>query len=240
MNRLFAVLFLLLSLNLYATEERNIVPSQLKTVTVYKSGAEMGHTAMATLKQGNNELVIDNIANAIDINSIQIKTSNAVTLMGIEFNNNYLLPEEKSPKVKMLEDSIEKLKISWEKLNTSLANNNELYELLRTNRDIKGSQSGMSVAELMKLMDYYKIKMLELQETKSVLTEKMKKNSDVRNKLELQLQEEMQKNASTAGRLVLQLNVATAANMISLFPMLPAMLSGNPITMFVWMTSRAR
>ncbi len=85
--------------------------------------------------------------------------------MGVEFSNNYLAPNEKSSRVVMLEDSIEKLQTIWEKLNTSFSNNNELIEVLKINRDLKGTQSGMSVAELMKLMEYYKTKRLELQES---------------------------------------------------------------------------
>ena len=82
--------------------------------------------------------------------------------------------------------------------------------MLRANRDIKGTQSGMSVAELTKLMDYYKNKLAELQETKQSLTEKIKKIDDIKNKLQNQINEETKKNTTTAGRLVLQLSVAIA------------------------------
>jgi len=175
MKKVLLIICALISINLLANDERNIVPSELKNATVYKSGAELTHSANATLKQGNNELVIDNIANQLDINSIQIKTASAVTLMGIEFNNNYLIPVEKSSRVKMLEDSVERLQTKRTDLSNALANNDELYQVLKTNRDIKGTQTGMSVLELTKLMDYYKIKLVEIQETKSALQEKMKK-----------------------------------------------------------------
>lgn len=210
MKKVLMVICAVISINVYANDERNIVPSELKTATVYKSGAELTHTANASLKQGNNELVVDNIANQLDINSIQIKTASAVTLMGIEFNNNYLIPVEKSFRVKMLEDSVEKLQIKRTDLSNALANNDELYQVLKTNRDIKGTQTGMSVLELTKLMDYYKIKLAEIQETKSSLSEKIKKIDDAKNKLQNQINEETKKNTTTAGRLVLQLSVAIA------------------------------
>jgi TonB-dependent SusC/RagA subfamily outer membrane receptor len=210
MKKVLLIICALISINLLANDERNIVPSELKNATVYKSGAELTHSANATLKQGNNELVIDNIANQLDINSIQIKTASAVTLMGIEFNNNYLIPVEKSSRVKMLEDSVERLQTKRTDLSNALANNDELYQVLKTNRDIKGTQTGMSVLELTKLMDYYKIKLVEIQETKSFLSEKIKKIDEVKNKLQNQINEETKKNTTTAGRLVLQLSVAIA------------------------------
>ena len=202
--------FALVTINVYANDERNIVKSELKNATVYKSGAELTHTASANLKQGNNELVIDNIANAIDVNSIQIKTPNAVTLMGVEFNNNYLIPVEKSNRIKTLEDSVEKMQYNWNILNESLLSNNELYEVLRANRDLKGTQAGLSVAEVIKLMDYYKLKLQDLRETEQSLREKMKKIEEQKVKLQNQISEESKKNITTAGRLVLQLNAATS------------------------------
>jgi TonB-dependent SusC/RagA subfamily outer membrane receptor len=210
MKKVFVVLFAIISIYSFASDERNIVPSELKTATVYKSGAELTHNAHASLHQGNNELVIDNIANQLDINSIQIKTASAVTLMGVEFNNNYLIPIEKSPRIKTLEDSMERLQNKRTDLSNALANNDELYQVLKTNRDIKGTQTGMSVLELTKLMDYYKIKLVELQETKSTLTEKIKKIDDARNRIQNQIEEETKKNTTTAGRLVLKLSVAIA------------------------------
>lgn len=209
MKKILMMAFVLTTISVFASDERNIVKSELKNATVYKSGAELTHTTTANLKQGNNELIVDNIANAIDINSIQIKTANAVTLMGVEFSNNYLITSEKSNRTKMLEDSVEKLQYNWNILNESLLSNNELYEVLRANRDLKGAQTGLSVAEVMKLMDYYKIKLQDLRETEQGIKDKMKKIEENKTKLQNQIAEESKKNINTAGRLILQLNAAS-------------------------------
>ena len=126
MKKILFSLCLFITLYSFSTDEKTTVNANLKSATVFKNGAELTHTASTNLKQGMCELVIENIANQIDINSIQIKTANAVTLMGVEFSNNYLYPTEKSPQIKMLEDSIEKLQAVQEKLSTNLLNNNEL------------------------------------------------------------------------------------------------------------------
>ena len=210
MKKIFLVSFLFIQFLSKASDDKSTVNAILKTATVYKSGAELSHNASVYLKQGNSELVIENIANQLDINSIQIKTASAVTLMGVEFSNNYLNPTEKSPRIKMLEDSIEKLQVERNKLFTATETNNELFQVLKSNRDLKGTQSGMSVAELAKLMDYYKSKMQELQEVKSNLSEKIKKIDEQKAKLQNQINEENSKNNSSAGRLILQLTTAIA------------------------------
>ena len=68
-----------------------VVPSTLKTVTVYRSGAEMVHNSSVQLGAGNHDLLIENISNAVDINSIQINCASAVTIMGVEFSNNFMV-----------------------------------------------------------------------------------------------------------------------------------------------------
>ncbi len=204
---LFSFCFLLY-LHSYGADEKTTINANLKSATVFKSGAELTHTASANLKQGMSELLIENIANQIDINSIQIKTANAVTLMGVEFSNNYLASTEKSPRIKMLEDSIQKLQSERDKLYTATETNNELFQVLKSNRDLKGTQTGMSVTELAKLMDYYKTKMQELQEIKTSLSDRMRKIDEQKAKLQNQVNEENSKNTSQAGRLILQLSVA--------------------------------
>jgi TonB-dependent SusC/RagA subfamily outer membrane receptor len=82
--------------------------------------------------------------------------------------------------------------------------------VLKSNRDIKGQQTGLSVAELIKLMDYYKNKSTELQNELSQQKARQKKLGDLLLKIKVQINEEENKNTKIAGRLKLQLSVATA------------------------------
>lgn len=188
--------------------ENNTVKSNLTAVTVYRTGAEMNHQAKADLQKGNNELVIENISNAIDINSLQVNCSGAVTVMGVEFSTDYLQDETKSAAVKMLEDSLEHVNDVIEKNKTSIALVNDLLSVLKSNKEIKGTQTGLSVTELMKLMDYYKNKSAELQNELAVLNQKNGKLLQQQGKIKNQLAEEQKKNAKTFGKIILQLNCA--------------------------------
>jgi TonB-dependent SusC/RagA subfamily outer membrane receptor len=200
----------LLSTHLFATEERPKTKAELNAVTVYRSGAEMSHAAKATLPKGNTELVIENLSNALEINSVQIKTSDNVTVMGIEFNTDYTKDEIKSPKIKMLEDSAEKINIEVEKIKLNESITADLLSVLKANKEIKGTQTGLSVAELMKLMDYYKLKSGELQLELAQLKQKKDKLTLLAEKINNQINEEEKKNSKSGGSLVLQLNCAIA------------------------------
>lgn len=189
----------------FAGDEKNIVSAALQSATVYRSGAELVHQAKATLKEGNNELIVDGISNAIDINSVQIHCDDKITIMSIAFSTDYLKPVIKPAIVRRLEDSAETLGKEVSRLDVVLATDKELLDLLKANKEIRGTQNGLSVAELTKMMDYYRAKVLELQNEMAQYGEKKEKLNEAIEKINLQVREEEQKNTKTAGKLLLQL-----------------------------------
>lgn len=172
----------------------------------------MEHTAFANLNSGNSELVIEGISSYVDINSIQVNCPSQVTILGIEFSNDYLSPENQSPEILILKDSLDKLVEEISKINIQITTSSDMIEILRVNRDIKGSQTGVSVAELAKLMEYYKTQSLLLQNNilkfRKQKTELEKRQSSISN----QIVEEQKKNTKSSGRLIIQLSSALAGS----------------------------
>jgi TonB-dependent SusC/RagA subfamily outer membrane receptor len=194
----------------FASEDHPKVKAELNAVTVYRAGAEMTHSAKVNLSKGNTELVIENLSNALEINSVQIKATDNVTVMGVEFNADYLKDEVKTPRVKMLEDSVEKLYAEINKIELNESITTDLLTVLKANKEIKGTQTGLSVAELIKLMDYYKLKSAELQLDLSQLKQRKEKFTALAEKLAAQIDEEEKKNNKSTGSLTLQINCAIA------------------------------
>ena len=188
----------------------NSVKASLSAVTVYRVGAQLNHLAKATLVRGNNELIIDDISNALDANSIQVNCNGNVTVMGVEFTVDHLTNEIKTPAIKLLEDSVETINGQLEKLKTNISIANDLLSVLKANKEIKGTQTGLSVAELIKLMDYYKTKSIELQNELAGLNAKQARFTTQLQKLAEQIEEEQNKNTKSTGKLILQLNCAIA------------------------------
>ena len=213
MKRLLIAVFtlvVLVDITASANEERTSVNAHLQSVTVYRSGAEMVHSASANLKAGANELVIDQLANNVDINSIQVKVADGITILGTEFGNNHFTNPLKSGRVKLLEDSLLSINKSVAKLDSSISTINLLQNVLNINTDVKGAQTGLNVVELIKFMDYYKSKSTELQNELVLLQEKEQKLKEVANKIQRELEEEKSKNTSIYGRIILQLMVTEA------------------------------
>lgn len=193
-----------------AADDKNSVQSDLKTVTVYRAGAELIHTTSSTLKPGANELIIEGISNQLDINSIQINCPGSVTIMSVAFSNNYLSSPGVSPRIQYFQDSLGYLQKELDKINVSITTTVELIEVLKSNRDIKGTQNGLSVSELMKLMDYYKSKSIELQNELAVQKEKQKRIYQEIARINYQISEDGKRNTKIGGRIHLQLSAAVA------------------------------
>lgn len=195
---------------LATTSQQSTAPSTLKKVTVYLSGATLEHTASVQLKQGNQELVISGLSSYLDVNSIQVHCPEAVTILGMEFSNQFLGEENVSPQVKSLQDSLEKINQKSQQNNILINTSTELLEVLRVNKEIKGTQTGLSVAELTKLMDYYKNKSIAVQTELMELKNKKKELDDLAVKINNQIAEEQKKNTKSGGRITLQLSVAVS------------------------------
>jgi len=206
MHRISAFL-LLLSIASHpasASEDKNIVPSILRSATVYRTGAELVHTATANLPQGSSELIIGDISSAVDPDNLRVSCTRDVTVMSVVFSTEYLQPETVSPFVRKLQDSVESIRKGLARLDVLTRSDNELLELLAANKNI-GGKDGLSVAELTKMVDYYKQKTVELRTELNTYSEKGDELKKLIVRLENQIKEEEKKNSKTSGRLILQL-----------------------------------
>lgn len=207
-----ALLPLIFLLQAFAQPDEKVsTSSSLKSVTVYRAGAEMNHTANAYLKQGNTELKIDGISSYPDLNSIQVKCPSTITILSLEYGNDYLKEEDVSS-VKKWKDSLTLVSDEIKKLDILILSQNELLDVLKTNKEVKGSQAGLSVTELVKLMDYYELKSIEIRNRLLLNNSKKGKLQQTQNRLSQQINEEQNKNTKTGGRLTLQLYVSAAGN----------------------------
>ena len=183
----------------------------LKKANVYFNGAELIHTASASLTSGENEVSIEGLSPQIDINSLKIKVNNGVMVTASEFSVNYLEPTKDNPSVKLLRDSLELYQADLTKVSTSLKINKDLLTLLRkgVEHNLSLVEKGATVAEINTNMDLYKTKATAL-DALIVSDTKKKEQLDTQiARLNNQLQQEIGKGGKNAG--VLKLTLAAPA-----------------------------
>lgn len=200
---------LLLLLGIFAFAQKPIfTTAKVKAATVYFNAAEISQTASTTLPLGTSEIVIKNVAVNLNESSIQIGTPASVTVLSVQFTNNYISEYEtdpKSPLLKRVRDSIVLVQKEILKVNNTINSESKTIQLLDKNQQISGVNSGLNVAELMKMVEYYKSKQIEIANNINILTEKKQKLDETLEKLNNKLEVDTSKEEKTSsGKLIVQ------------------------------------
>ena len=214
MKKLFLVTFLVSALSF--AQKPIFTTAKVKAATVYFNAAELQQTTSVNLPLGTSEIVIKNIANSLNENTIQIGVPNTVTVLSAQFSDDYISEyeiDETNPAIKKVRDSISYLNKEAQKIQNQIATENKTITILDKNQIVGGSNTGLSVAELSKLMDYYKSKNNEILANIAALTEKNYKIilqvQNLNKKLQLNTQKE---EKASDGKLVLQVMNEVAGN----------------------------
>lgn len=213
------VLLLLLAFGYTYAQKPIFTNAKVKAATVYFNAAEITQTANVTLPVGTSEIVIKNVANYLLENTVQIGAPSNLTVMSVQFTNDYISeyePDETSPVIKKVRDSIKLVQKEIALVANQKASEQKTLELLDKNNQVYGQQSGLSVAELMKMVDYYKLKRTETANAINAIATKEEKLNETLARLNSRLETNTSKEEKTStGKLVLQVmnNVAISTSL---------------------------
>lgn len=138
--------------------------AQLQSARVYNNAAELKHKTTAQIPNGTSEIVITNVANYLNESTVQIGVPKHVTVMSVQFTNAYVEEydnNQDSPLIKPVKEEIKKKQAELKTLQNQLIAERKSVELLDKNQSMSNAQN-FSVAELTKLLDFYKTKRAEL------------------------------------------------------------------------------
>jgi uncharacterized protein (TIGR02231 family) len=186
------------------TRAQNVHKLKVESATVFLSGVQMYCSANLSFTAGENEIVFTNVAADVNNQSLTVGASSGITVASVTLKNDYLTPENLSPKALSLRDSIETLNSKKQDLTNKVAVLAEEIALLQENRKVSGVNSGLSVAELQKMENCLDQKMKD----ESLL----KKVNELIAKLSKQLNEEKTKNTQPSGQLVVKFIANSSMN----------------------------
>ncbi len=212
-----SILTICLLVSAIAIAQKPIFTSaKTKSATVYFSGAEITQSTSVNLPVGTSEIVIKNVADYLNENTVQIAAPKSVTVLSVQFSDNYVSEyelDESNPAIKRVRDSITYVQKELKKVQIDKYSHQQTIEMLDQNKEIRGANSGLNVAELMKLVEYYKTKRTELDNAVVLLEEKETKwnktLTELNNKLEINTQK---KEKISEGKLILQVMNEVAGN----------------------------
>lgn len=203
-KNLLTCLFIINCHFLFATEIS--VPTQLKAVTIYLSGASLESVAKANIPAGVSTIRLTNIASGYNDQSIQVEglgnfTINSVTpAIGLE-----------TPKIDSLKKRYNSLNEQILASSRSINAIEDAIKVLDVNKNIKGANSNLTTNELNQMVDFYQKKLMTLNENKA---KEVTKKGELQEKYKKVLEE--LSNARTNNNDVLVTVSATKAQTITL------------------------
>jgi len=209
------ILLLVLSSTIQLWAQKPVfTTAKVNAATVYFNGAELSQSTSVNLPVGTSEIVVKNVADYLNENTVQIGAPATVTVLSVQFTQNYLSEyeiDENSPEIKKVKDSIELVRKELSKIIVDRTSHTKTIELLDKNQQIAGANTGLSVIELMKMVDYYNAKRTDLSNTLNNIYEKENKWNAIMARLNAKLQIDTEKEEKTSnGKLILQVMNETA------------------------------
>ncbi len=183
----------------------------LEAATIYSGGATLHHLAQdVSIPKGNSELVINRIAQQVDVQSIRVTSNSAaLTVLSVSFDRDYLNKGDNKSVVylenrKRMNDAVALLN----DLSNQRKSEESILSLLEANKNI-GGQSGVTPAELKAMIQYYRDQYKTISDQIVALKAKEEVQQAIVNRLKQQISEVDSANQN-AGQLVLRVN-STAA-----------------------------
>jgi uncharacterized protein (TIGR02231 family) len=187
------------------------VKPQTKDVLVYLQNAQINATAEVNLVPGMYNIVLEDLSQFLDENSVQIKGDADFTILSVVTKKNYLGDERKDPKLKALEDSIEVMNTKLSAVKNQIDALNEELVMIIANKNIQGDNIGVSTVELEKMANFYRIRVLEI---RNKLTENDKKQAKLREK-NTALQNQLMQLKNQQTKVFSEITIAIKSNVTS-------------------------
>jgi uncharacterized protein (TIGR02231 family) len=178
--------------------------AKLENVTVYNTAAELNHSARVSIGAGNSEVIIKNLSNSIDPNSIQIGSDRDITIMSVTTRREFTEDFSKNPEVKKLQDSIKFIQKEKSEVINALSSIKNAISILDANKIVRGEHTGLNVSELQKMLDYYLIKHKELSSQAYTFQEKDIKYQEQITRIQNRINELSNDPSLSKGEIVLQ------------------------------------
>ena len=179
--------------------EKEIVKSTLTEVTVYSQGAQLHHKANFNVKVGVTEIIIEGISPYIDPRSIQVKASGNVVILDSKFSTYYPQPTTVSvdgiplkikKDIKLLEDSLKTMAFEIQEIQDEIDVLNATKNILSNNGVIRGQGKVNDSLNLLKqAVDYYSLKMVELNKKLLALNKKKQERMEKKRGMDERLQD---------------------------------------------------
>lgn len=144
---------------------------EVKQATVFLQGAKVYGSTSVSLQKGRNMVRIVNLPNNLDENTYKINLEKSTTLLSITPQSNFLKTDELSGAEKKLDEERKKLQRQASLLNIQIKNLTGEQTIINDNLKISTNDKSTPQEQLIKLTEFYRKRMLEIDNQVFLLNE---------------------------------------------------------------------
>lgn len=185
MKKLILLALVCFTTQAFSTEKK--VKSEIKSVTVFFSGAQVTRSFKAPITEGESEIVLSQLEHSINNNSILVNGSGNFVIKSFFTRTNYLEPRDYSDELKALEKELKSINAKLEELNVDLTVLKDEENLILNNRNLAGQQAGLKTEELKSAAAFYRSRLKEIRVEKLTITRTVSENNIKKQRIQNQM-----------------------------------------------------
>ncbi|ULQ56520.1 mucoidy inhibitor MuiA family protein [Flavihumibacter rivuli] len=163
--------------------------TQVQSVTVYLSGAQVFRSGSVTVPAGRSEIILDGISSDIEQQSIQVEMEGDLTILAVGMRKNFLDEKTLREEVKQLEVKRDGIQEQIDRQNKMLEIYKQEENMLVKNQAIAGTSVVLKPAELKASLDFQRTRLEEVLAKQLEIQKMVKDLAKEKDKIVLQLQE---------------------------------------------------
>lgn len=207
-----SILILILVVSFFKSQEIK-KEIDVKQATVFLQGAKVFGSTNVTLQKGRNTVKIINLPNDLDENTYKINLEKNTTLLSITPQSNYLKNDELTDGEKKLDDERKKIQRQVNLLNIQIKNLTGEQNIINDNLKVSTNDKSTPQEQLIKLTEFYRKRMLEIDNQVFLLTEQKTTFDESIAKINKQFTEEQTHKTQNRKELILEILAENEMNL---------------------------
>jgi len=181
-------LFILLGISAYSSAAEIVKTERIQKVIVFRNGAQIESKISQTIDKGDHLIIVDELPNSLDENSIQVAGEGEFTIISVESKTGDNDIKKKSKAYKALLDSIEYYDMLIDMDNIKKYAVDQEENLLITNKNISSKQAA-DIVDIEDLAELYRRRLPELKKESYRLDKLIRENTNKLSAFRQQLSE---------------------------------------------------
>ncbi|MEN9301683.1 MAG: hypothetical protein RL264_112 [Bacteroidota bacterium] len=201
------LLLIFFSASSFLAQKETPINAELKKATVFFTGAQLQHDHRLELKPGKQLVVFQKLTEFIDPNTVQVRASGDLTILSVRTRMNFEDKRISTEEINKLNQQRKELDLKDQELRDEYTLLEMDKNLLMRNKDLRGSNIGVKVAELKEAYAFMHQKQEEILKRQTEIVSELEKLQKKMNQLEQEIISQRSKPVTNYSEIVVEVDV---------------------------------